>query len=122
MASLPPRKITEGRGVACNVRARLEDDANHADGDAHFFDFQSVRTVPRADFIADRVVQHGDVAQTLDHPVNPRIGEFKAVEHCGSESGLLARRQILCIFLLDEIALRVQLFGHRFEDSVLLAG
>ena len=66
--------------------------------------------------------KYGDVAQALDHAVDACIGQFEAVEHGRAEAGFLPGGEVLGIFRLDEDALRIELFGHRFEDGVLLAG
>ena len=52
-------------GVGRHVRARLVDDADHAERHPHLPDLHPVGVGPAADHVADRIGQRGEIAQTL---------------------------------------------------------
>ena len=54
------RHQAQGTGVGRHVGAAFENYADHAQGTADSFDFQSVRTVPLTDDLADRIRQFRD--------------------------------------------------------------
>ena len=118
MASLPPRRMQaladlEGRwphGVGGDVGAGLEDDGDDAEGNAAFFDAQSVGAVVAFDHLADGIGLGGDVAQPLGHGDDFFGGELEAGDQGRGDAILLCLREIGGVF--------GEQFGLGYEQAV----
>ncbi len=107
--------------IGGDVRARLVDDSDDADGRPDFLNHETVGANPAADLCADRVLQPDHRAQALDHGVDARVAQEQSVEQGGGHAGLPARLHVPGVGGLDRLAARVQFFRHGFQDQVLPA-
>ena len=58
---------TKGSCINCDVRAGLVNNGNHAEGHAHFADFNAARLRTNIGDFADRVSQRGDLTKSGSH-------------------------------------------------------
>ena len=73
---------TKNSGVGGNVRPRLVDDGDYADGDATFFDDHAIGANAFGQALAHRVWKRGDFTDALEHAVKAGVGQCQAVYQC----------------------------------------
>ena len=77
-----------------DVRARLEDNRDHAERHAHLADLYPARALARPDRLSYGIGQGRDMPDAGNHRPEPRGRERQAVEHRGRDARLLRMRQV----------------------------
>ena len=102
-----------------DVRARLVDDEQHAERDAHLLDVEPVRQPPAGDDVADGS-SSAATARTASHSSSTRSGvERQAVEQRARLPGGAGRREILGVGLDDRRGLALERERDLLERRVL---
>ena len=110
-------------GVARDVRARLVDDPDHADRDAHFGDLEPVRRRPFANHFADRIGQGSDLANAAG-AIASRRGpvQLQPIDHRAGESAAPRLRKILFVRGQNNVRTSHDLVRHGEKGRVFLRG
>ncbi len=112
----------QGRGVDRDVRARLVDNRDHAQRDAHLAHIQTVWQALTVDHLANRVGQLGDGLNRLCDPLDPLCIEAQAIEQRGADIGLAPGHQIALVGAEDLLGALTQCGRDRCERGVLRGG
>ena len=106
-------------GVDRHVRARLVDDGDDAERDAHLAHLEPVREPRALDHLADRVGQRDDLADPARHPGDPAAVEREPVHQRVGEPRLAARLEVAGVGLEDLGRARLERVGDREQRAVL---
>ena len=105
-----------------DVRPRLVDDADHADGHAELADDDAVGAGGALQFGADGVGQGDDLAHALGHLADAGVVEGETVEQRGGEAGGAAGVEVLGVGGEEGRDGGFDLLGERGERAVLGLG
>ena len=106
-------------GVGRHVRARLVDDADHAERHSHLTDLHPVGVRPATDHVADRIGQPGEVTQALHHAGDPVRGEPQAVDQRGAGAVVPGPGDVEGVGIEHRGLGLVQSVGHGLQPGVL---
>src|SRR5690606_25612853 len=109
----------QGRRIDGHVRARLVDDADHAERHAHAADLDAGRAVAEVGDGTDRVSQGDDLLEPLDHAVEARRGQFQAVEQGRLEAVVGGALHVARVGVEDGAAMAAQGGGNGGQRPVL---
>jgi len=112
----------EPRSIDGDVRARLEDDADDAQGHRHLFDVEPVRKAPAPVHAADRVGQRRKLVQPFGHVGDALAGEREAVNESIGEPGGPSGFQVHSVLLENPPLGHNQRIRHRNQRGVLVPG
>jgi hypothetical protein len=117
-----PGLQAERAGIGGDVRAALEDDADHAKRRADALDLQPVGAVPLGDDRANRVGQIGDLFERARHRFDPRGVQRATIDHGRTRPARPHGANILGVGAEDLALPPAKLGGRGCEGSILRPG
>ena len=109
-------------GVDGHVGPRFINDADHADRDGNFGDFESVRPRRLRQDPPDRIMLGGDYAQPVGHLLDPAVIEGEAVDHGGGKPFGAGGFEVESVCLADGVGGSFDFERHAFETGVFRFG
>ena len=109
----------QGCGIDGDVGARLVDDADHAQRNAHPAHLDAAGTLAQLADLAHRVGQGDDLCQPLHHGVDAFGGERQPVDEGTVKAGAVRAGQILAVGRQHQAAVAIDLMGQLLQRAVL---
>ncbi len=124
LASAQDRRIARFQAksgtVDRNVRAGFVNDPNDPDGGSDLSDVQTVGPILFLDDLANGIGKANQLTQSLNHAVDPFMGQTKTVHHGFAQSVFLGRIDILLVFFEQKLSVGLESAGYGLQGSVLV--
>ena len=103
-----------------NVRAGFVNDPDDPDGGSDLSDVQSVGPILFLDDLANGIGKADQLTQSLDHAVDPFMGQTKTVHHGFAQFVFLGRINILLVFFKQKLSVGLKSAGYGLQRPVLV--